>query len=127
GRREWSTRSEVVRIFEIFKNTAGKKTSRNCHHRGLQSVWSANFVEPNSGAETPNDVRGNVPHAGTSHFLGDFNMKRLGSPLSALALKAGAVAIALVLSTSGGHAQSRPFAGFDGAWSGNGTVSLSDG
>ncbi len=54
-------------------------------------------------------------------------MTRSGSPLSVLALKAGAVAIALVLSTSGGHAQSRPFAGFDGAWSGNGTVSLSDG
>jgi hypothetical protein len=31
------------------------------------------------------------------------------------------------VSTSASHAQSRPFAGFDGAWSGNGTVSLSDG
>jgi len=54
-------------------------------------------------------------------------MTRSVSPWSVLALKAGAAAIALVLSTSGGHAQSRPFAGFDGAWSGNGTVSLSDG
>ena len=42
-------------------------------------------------------------------------------------MKAGAIAAALVLSTSAGHAQSPPFAGFDGTWSGNGTVSLSDG
>ena len=32
-----------------------------------------------------------------------------------------------MLSVSAGHAQSGPFAGFDGAWSGNGTVTLSDG
>ena len=43
------------------------------------------------------------------------------------AAKAAAVAAILVLSTSAGYAQSRPFAGFDGAWSGNGTVLLSDG
>ncbi|HET7887309.1 MAG TPA: hypothetical protein VFL62_13860 [Bradyrhizobium sp.] len=43
-------------------------------------------------------------------------------------IRAGAVIAALVLPASAGHAQSaRPFAGFDGAWSGNGTVSLSDG
>ncbi len=54
-------------------------------------------------------------------------MKRLGSGLIGQIVKAGAVIAALVLSTSAGHAQSRPFAGFDGAWSGNGTVSLSDG
>jgi hypothetical protein len=54
-------------------------------------------------------------------------MKRLGSGLIGQAVKAGAVLAALVLSASAGHAQSRPFAGFDGAWSGQGTVSLSDG
>ena len=43
------------------------------------------------------------------------------------AVKAAAVAVALILSTSAGHTQSPPFAGFDGAWSGNGTISLSDG
>jgi hypothetical protein len=32
-----------------------------------------------------------------------------------------------MLSVSVGHAQSGPFAGFDGAWSGAGTVTLSDG
>jgi hypothetical protein len=42
-------------------------------------------------------------------------------------MKAGAIAAALMFSTSVGHAQTRPFAGFDGAWSGNGTISLSDG
>jgi hypothetical protein len=42
-------------------------------------------------------------------------------------IKTGAVIAALVLSTSAGHAQSSPFAGFHGAWSGNGVVSLSDG
>ena len=54
-------------------------------------------------------------------------MKYAGSGLIGRTVKAGAIVAALVLSTSAGHAQSRPFAGFDGAWSGNGTVSLSDG
>lgn len=44
-----------------------------------------------------------------------------GRPLAAAA--AGAV---LLLATAA-HAQSGPFAGFDGSWSGSGTVSLSDG
>jgi hypothetical protein len=44
------------------------------------------------------------------------------------ALKAAALGAALMLSTAASHAQSgAPFAGFDGAWSGNGTVTLSDG
>jgi hypothetical protein len=60
-------------------------------------------------------------------FEGDFSMQGLGSGVIGQAVKAGAVIGALVLSTSAGHAQSRPFAGFDGAWSGNGTISLSDG
>jgi hypothetical protein len=34
---------------------------------------------------------------------------------------------ALLFTVSASHAQSRPFAGLDGAWSGNGTISLSDG
>ena len=42
-------------------------------------------------------------------------------------LRAIGIAAALVLSVSAGHAQSRPFAGLDGAWSGSGTISLSDG
>ena len=55
-------------------------------------------------------------------------MRYAGSGLIGQTVKAGAVVAALVLSASAGHAQSaRPFAGFDGAWSGNGTVSLSDG
>jgi hypothetical protein len=54
-------------------------------------------------------------------------MKHIGSGLIGQTIKASAIVAALVLSTSSGHAQTRPFAGFDGAWSGNGTVSLSDG
>ncbi len=50
-----------------------------------------------------------------------------GSSFFGEVIKAAAIGAALMLSVSAGHAQSRPFAGFDGAWSGNGTVSLSDG
>ncbi len=58
-------------------------------------------------------------------LIGDFKMKHFGSGLIGQTIKASAVVA--VLSTSTGHAQTRPFAGFDGAWSGNGTISLSDG
>ncbi len=47
---------------------------------------------------------------------------------SGQAIKAAGIGAALLLSVSASHAQSSgPFAGFDGAWSGTGTVSLSDG
>ncbi|MDR6658301.1 hypothetical protein AB7813_18785 [Tardiphaga sp. 20_F10_N6_6] len=43
-------------------------------------------------------------------------------------LKAATVGAILMLSATASHAQSAsPFAGFDGSWSGSGTVSLSDG
>ncbi len=54
-------------------------------------------------------------------------MKRFGSNLFGRTIKAASLSAALMLSVSAGHAQSGPFAGFDGSWSGNGTVSLSDG
>src|ERR1700684_1174704 len=54
-------------------------------------------------------------------------MKHIGSGLIGQTIKASAIVAALVLLTSSGYAQTRPFAGFNGAWSGNGTVSLSDG
>jgi hypothetical protein len=55
-------------------------------------------------------------------------MKLFGSSLFGQAITAAGVGAALMLSVSTGHAQSSgPFAGFDGAWSGTGTVSLSDG
>jgi hypothetical protein len=73
-------------------------------------------------------MRRKICGARERHFQkGKLTMKCLGSGLIGQAAKTGAVIAALVLSTSAGHAQSRPFAGFDGAWSGNGTVSLSDG
>ncbi|MBV8923757.1 MAG: hypothetical protein JOZ74_00170 [Bradyrhizobium sp.] len=55
-------------------------------------------------------------------------MKLFGSSLFGRALMAAGAGAALMLSVSAGHAQSSgPFAGFDGAWSGTGTVALSDG
>jgi len=56
-------------------------------------------------------------------------MKRFGCGLFGQAIKAAGVGAALLLSVAAGHAQSGrgPFAGFDGAWSGTGTVALSDG
>src|SRR3954462_3705423 len=54
-------------------------------------------------------------------------MKRFGSSLFGEAIKTAGIGAALMLSVSAGHAQSGPFAGFSGAWSGNGTVALSDG
>jgi hypothetical protein len=54
-------------------------------------------------------------------------MKRFGSNLFGRAIKAASLSAALMLSVSASHAQSGPFAGFDGTWSGNGTVALSDG
>ena len=55
-------------------------------------------------------------------------MKLFGSSLLGQAITAAGVGAALMLSVSAGQAQSSgPFAGFDGAWSGTGTVALSDG
>jgi hypothetical protein len=56
-------------------------------------------------------------------------MRLFGSSLFGQVIKAAGVGAALMLSVSAGHAQgaSGPFAGFDGAWSGTGTVALSDG
>ena len=54
-------------------------------------------------------------------------MKPSVSGLFGQAIKAAAVGAALMLSMSASHAQSGPFVGFDGSWSGKGTVSLSDG
>jgi hypothetical protein len=54
-------------------------------------------------------------------------MKLSVSGLFGQAIKAAAVGAALMLSMSASHAQSSPFAGFNGSWAGTGTVSLSDG
>jgi hypothetical protein len=54
-------------------------------------------------------------------------MKLFSSSSFGMAIKAAGVGAALMFSVTAGHAQSGPFAGFDGSWSGNGTVSLSDG
>jgi hypothetical protein len=54
-------------------------------------------------------------------------MKLFGSSLFGQAIKSAGVGAVLMLSVTASHAQSGPFAGFSGAWSGNGTVALSDG
>src|SRR3979490_1751036 len=59
--------------------------------------------------------------------MGKFDMKQFGSRLFGKAVRAAGVGAVLMLSATAGHAQSGPFAGFSGTWSGNGTVSLSDG
>ena len=52
---------------------------------------------------------------------------KLSSRFLGQAIKAAGVGAALTLSVSAGYAQSGPFAGFAGSWSGNGTVALSNG
>src|SRR6195256_7007700 len=60
--------------------------------------------------------------------MGKPEMKPIGSSLFGHAIKAASVGAALLLSVSASNAQSSgPFAGFDGSWSGTGTVALSDG
>ena len=54
-------------------------------------------------------------------------MKRLVSIRFGRTIRIAAVGAALMGSVSASHAQSGPFVGFDGTWSGNGTVALSDG
>jgi hypothetical protein len=54
-------------------------------------------------------------------------MKRFGSRFFGQAVRAAGVGAVLMMSVTASHAQSAPFAGFSGAWSGNGIVSLSDG
>ena len=55
-------------------------------------------------------------------------MKLFGSSPFAQAINAAGIGAALMLAAPAGHAQSGgPFAGFQGAWSGTGTVALSDG
>src|SRR5450759_2019543 len=58
--------------------------------------------------------------------MGNFDMKPFGSRLFGRAIKAAVVGAAL-MSVSVSHAQSGPFTGFNGSWSGNGTVVLSNG
>jgi hypothetical protein len=60
--------------------------------------------------------------------MGKLTMKLFGSSLLGQALSAAGVGAALMLSVTAGHAQAGgPFAGFDGSWSGAGTVALSNG
>jgi hypothetical protein len=59
--------------------------------------------------------------------MGKPEMKLIGSRLFGQAFTVACVGAALLFSVSTASAQAGPFAGFDGTWSGTGTVSLSDG
>jgi hypothetical protein len=75
---------------------------------------------------TRRDVSGDVFRFLRRHLNGKFDMKS-GLGVFGHAIKLAGIAATLMLSVSAGSAQSGPFAGFEGSWSGNGTVSLSDG
>jgi hypothetical protein len=62
-----------------------------------------------------------------SAICGKSDMKPLAAKLLGQAIRAAGAGAILMLSVSASQAQSGPFAGFDGSWNGNGTVSLSDG
>lgn len=85
------------------------------------------IIEPN--AAWLHQIFGAARHIahGNINLNGETEMKPFGSGLFGWAVKSAAVGAALMLSVSASHAQSRPFTGLDGAWSGNGTISLSDG
>jgi hypothetical protein len=73
-------------------------------------------------------MRRDVSLQRTSILMGKLTMKRFGFGLYGQALKAAGVGAALMLSVATSHAQAGgPFAGFDGSWSGAGTVTLSNG
>ena len=58
---------------------------------------------------------------------GKIDMKRFGFGVSATTIAVGIICAVLGLSAPAAQAQSGPFAGFEGTWSGSGTVALSDG
>lgn len=73
-------------------------------------------------SNTTADIAANKMQPTGTTIMTLFSAKAIGHILKA----AGAAAI-LTFSVTASHAQSAPFAGFDGSWSGNGTVVLADG
>jgi hypothetical protein len=66
-------------------------------------------------------------HCPSIAFNGKPDMKLFASGLVRKSTIAAGLVAGLALSTSASFAQSSPFAGFSGSWSGKGTVALSDG
>src|SRR3954451_13398161 len=91
----------------------------------LQTIWQLD-VNLMHFCDTKTLVRRDVSCNETCHLNGKFSMQS-ATGVFGQALRAAGIAGALMLSVSAGHAQSGPFTGFDGSWSGNGTVALSDG
>src|SRR5436305_6849719 len=77
---------------------------------------------------TKSSMRRDVSCKRSVYYMGKITMKLFGSSLFGQALAAAGVGAALMLSVTASHAQAAgPFAGFDGNWSGTGTVALSNG
>src|SRR5258705_8628706 len=77
--------------------------------------------------DTKSSMRRDVSCKRGVYFMGKLTMKLFGSSLFGQALAAAGVGAALMLSVTASHAQAGgPFAGFDGNWSGAGTVVLSN-
>jgi hypothetical protein len=78
--------------------------------------------------DTKSSMRRDVSPARASILDGKLTMKLFGSGLLGQAVTAAGVGAALLVAVTAGSAQSSgPFAGFDGSWSGTGTVALSNG
>jgi hypothetical protein len=93
----------------------------------IVAVRSACHLNLTHREDTKCSMRRDVSCGKSVNLDGKLDMKLFGSSLSGHAVKAAGFGAVLMLSVSAGHAQSGPFAGFDGSWSGNGTVALSDG
>lgn len=91
------------------------------------NMWSGQTLNLTQARNTkPSMWRDVLSDKRTSFQNGIFEMKFFGR--SELAIKAAGIGAVLLFSVSASQAQSSgPFAGFDGAWTGTGTVSLSDG
>src|SRR6478672_9929850 len=76
---------------------------------------------------TKSSMRRDVSCKRGVYFMGKLTMKLFGSSLFGQALAVAGISAALMLSVTASHAQAGgPFAGFDGNWSGAGTVVLSN-
>jgi hypothetical protein len=95
--------------------------------RSLNSGWAGRLNLTNWGDTKSSMRRETCPDVSVT-LNRKLEMELFGFSLSRQAIKTAGIGAALLLSVSVGHAQSAgPFAGFDGAWSGTGTVALSDG
>ena len=111
-------------IWVVYFASAGPTATGAARDGWPQPVCRLNLTHCD---DTKSSMRRDGSGIRASNWMGKFTMKLFGSGSFGRAIKVAGVAAALMLSASAGHAQSGPFAGFSGSWSGNGTVALSDG